>query len=126
MLDHVRLMVRDVDRSRDFYEHALAPLGYRVWHESTPGLVGLGPRDATQEPLARIWLRQGEGSSTGTLISFTVQSRQLVETFHATALEAGGRDGGEPGVRVFHPTYYSAYIIDDDGATLEVVCHRPE
>lgn len=126
MLDHVRVMVKDVDRSRSFYARALAPLGYRVWHESVPGLVGLGPHQDTDEPRARIWLREGEGSSAGTLISLTAQSRQLVDTFHATALQAGGVDGGGPELRAFHPTYYSAYITDPDGVTLEVVCHQPE
>jgi catechol 2,3-dioxygenase-like lactoylglutathione lyase family enzyme len=126
MLDHVRVMVTDIDRSRSFYESALAPLGYQVRHESAPGLVGFGPHQATGEPLARIWLRQGEGSSVGTLVSFTVESRRLVETFHATALQAGGADGGAPGLRPFHPSYYSAYIGDPDGVTLEVVCHHAE
>jgi catechol 2,3-dioxygenase-like lactoylglutathione lyase family enzyme len=126
MLDHVRVMVRDLERSRRFYERTLASLGYRIWHESTPGLVGLGPEEASEEPLARIWLRQGEGSSTGTLISFTAERRELVHAFHAAGLEAGGADGGEPALRPFHPTYYSAYVVDPDGVTLEALCHRPE
>jgi catechol 2,3-dioxygenase-like lactoylglutathione lyase family enzyme len=125
VLDHVRVMVTDIDLSRDFYERALAPLGYRVWHEPAPNLVGFGPSAATEEPLATFWLRQGEGSSAGTLVSFTVHSRDLVERFHANALQVGGADGGAPATRPFHRHYYSAYVLDPDGVTLEVVCHRP-
>jgi catechol 2,3-dioxygenase-like lactoylglutathione lyase family enzyme len=117
-------MVADLAKSLAFYERTLAPLGYRVWHESAPGLVGLGPADATEEPLARFWLRQGEGASPGTLVSFTVTDRATVQEFHQAGLAAGGTDGGAPDLRPFHPTYFSAYVIDPGGVTLEAVCHR--
>jgi catechol 2,3-dioxygenase-like lactoylglutathione lyase family enzyme len=126
VLDHVRVMTTDIERSRVFYRRVLGVLGYRVWHERPPNLVGLGPSSATEEPLATFWLREGDAPSTGTLVSFTVQSRELVERFHGNALEAGGTDGGEPATRPFHAHYYSAYVIDPDGVTLEVVCHHPE
>jgi catechol 2,3-dioxygenase-like lactoylglutathione lyase family enzyme len=126
VLDHIRVMVTDIERSRVFYKCVLGPLGYRVWHEAAPNLVGLGPSTATEEPLATFWLREGETPCTGTLVSFTVNSRELVERFHASALEAGAADGGAPATRPFHAHYYSAYVIDPDGVTLEVVCHRPE
>jgi catechol 2,3-dioxygenase-like lactoylglutathione lyase family enzyme len=119
-------MATDIERSRVFYRRVLGLLGYRVWHEAPPNLVGLGPSARTEEPLATFWLREGDAPSTGTLVSFTVESRELVERFYANALEAGGADGGEPAMRPFHPDYYSAYVIDPDGVTLEVVCHRPE
>jgi len=124
MFDHIGLNVSDYGASRAFYERTLASLGYRVWHESVPGLVGLGPSDATEEPLARFWLRQGEGASAGTLVSFTVADRADVEAFHRAGLAAGGTDGGAPELRPFHPSYFSAYVVDPDGVTVEVVCHR--
>jgi predicted lactoylglutathione lyase len=85
----------------------------------------LGPGTAREEPLATFWLREGEAPSSGTLVSFTVDTRELVERFHENALAAGGADGGGPATRPFHAHYYSAYVIDPDGVTLEVVCHRP-
>jgi catechol 2,3-dioxygenase-like lactoylglutathione lyase family enzyme len=118
-------MATDIERSRVFYRRVLGVLGYRVWHETAPNLVGLGPSTATEEPLATFWLREGDAPSTGTLVSFTVDSRELVHRFHATALEADGADGGAPATRPFHSHYYSAYAIDPDGVTIEVVCHRP-
>jgi catechol 2,3-dioxygenase-like lactoylglutathione lyase family enzyme len=42
MIDHIKLFVSDVGRSRRFYEHALAPLGYRVILEPSPEVVGMG------------------------------------------------------------------------------------
>jgi catechol 2,3-dioxygenase-like lactoylglutathione lyase family enzyme len=116
MLDHVRVMVPDVPRSRAFYEPLLEVLDYRLWHEPAAQLVGYGPKTATDEPRATIWLRGGEGESTGTLISFTVATPELVDTAYERGLRAGGRDGGEPRLRPeFHATYYSGYLIDPDG-----------
>jgi predicted lactoylglutathione lyase len=53
--------------------------------------------------------------------------RATVDAFHAAALEAGGSDNGDPGLREdYHPTYYGAFVRDPDGNNIEVVCHRPE
>jgi catechol 2,3-dioxygenase-like lactoylglutathione lyase family enzyme len=125
MLDHVRVMVGDIGRSRAFYEPVLETLGYRLWHEPAPGLVGYGPQSATDEPRATIWLRAGESASPGTLISFTARTRDGVDAFHRRGLTAGGADGGAPRLHPeFHEDYYAGYLIDPDGVTLEVVCHR--
>jgi catechol 2,3-dioxygenase-like lactoylglutathione lyase family enzyme len=125
MLDHVRVMVPDVARSRAFYEPLLETLEYRLWHQPTPELIGFGPSTATEEPRATIWLRGGQGASSGTLISFTVAAPELVDAAFERGLEVGGRDGGGPRLRPeFHPRYYSGYLLDPDGVTLELVCHR--
>jgi catechol 2,3-dioxygenase-like lactoylglutathione lyase family enzyme len=48
-----------------------------------------------------------------------------VNAFHAAALEAGGRDNGEPGRRPrYHDRYYAAYALDPDGNNVEAVCHH--
>lgn len=50
-----------------------------------------------------------------------------VNTFHTSALTAGGRDYGLPGLRLeYHPGYYAALVIDPDGHHIKVVCHEPE
>jgi catechol 2,3-dioxygenase-like lactoylglutathione lyase family enzyme len=57
--------------------------------------------------------------------AFRVESRELVEAFHAAALEAGGEDNGAPGERPqYHPGYYGAFVHDPDGNNVEAVCHR--
>lgn len=43
--------------------------------------------------------------------------------FHATAVEAGGRDNGAPGKRVnIHPSYYAAFVFDPVGNNIEAGC----
>ena len=42
VIDHLKLHVRDVERSRAFYAEALAPLGYRAMFEPAPGVGVIG------------------------------------------------------------------------------------
>ena len=121
VIDHLGLRVRDVEKSRAFYEKALAPLGYRVLMDF--GLaVGLGGPDGRPD----FWLGKGE-VETSCHVAFSGRDRDAVDAFHAAALAAGGRDNGAPGVRAhYHPDYYGAFVIDPDGNNVEVVCHtRP-
>jgi catechol 2,3-dioxygenase-like lactoylglutathione lyase family enzyme len=121
MLDHVKLFVSDVDRSREFYERALQPLGYRVLLEPAPGAVGLG-RD-----FPNFWLAQAEGAPTTAHVAIRADSRSVVDEFHEAALAAGGTDNGAPGLRPqYHPTYYGAFVHDLDGNNVEAVCHDPK
>jgi catechol 2,3-dioxygenase-like lactoylglutathione lyase family enzyme len=121
MLDHIKLFVSDVDRSRAFYELALRPLGYRVLLEPVPGIVGMG-RD-----FPNFWLARAEGAPTTAHIAIRADSRSVVDEFHEAALAAGGADNGAPGSRPqYHASYYGAFVHDPDGNNVEAVCHDPE
>jgi catechol 2,3-dioxygenase-like lactoylglutathione lyase family enzyme len=119
MIDHLKLHVRDIERSRAFYETALAPLGYRVMLEPAPGVVGFG----AERP--DFWLAgQPEAAGFGH-VAFGVGTTELVDAFHAAALDAGGRDNGAPGPRPqYHPRYYGGFVLDPDGNNVEAVCHQ--
>jgi catechol 2,3-dioxygenase-like lactoylglutathione lyase family enzyme len=122
VFDHVGLNVTSYEVSRAFYEQALAPLGWRVvmsfdeWKAA-----GFGAFDKPD-----FWISEREPYGTGTHVAFVAPDRATVDTFHAAALAAGGRDNGEPGVReMYHPTYYAAFVLDVDGNNVEAVCHAP-
>jgi catechol 2,3-dioxygenase-like lactoylglutathione lyase family enzyme len=120
MLDHIKLFVSDVDRSRAFYELALRPLGYRVLLEPAPKIVGLG-RD-----FPNLWLAQAEGAPTTAHVAIRAETRSEVDEFHEAALAAGGTDNGAPGPRPqYHASYYGAFVHDPDGNNVEAVCHDP-
>jgi catechol 2,3-dioxygenase-like lactoylglutathione lyase family enzyme len=124
MLDHLGLNVTDFDRSRAFYERALAPLGISPLMEPAPGVAGFGEQH-DQKPY--FWIAdRGGPPQTGVHVAFAVESRELVDAFHAAALDAGATDNGAPGERpIYHPHYYGAYALDPDGNNVEAVCHQP-
>jgi catechol 2,3-dioxygenase-like lactoylglutathione lyase family enzyme len=126
MIDHVGFPVRDLARSRAFYEAALAPLGWSVVLEVTPeqaegdSFLGFGP---PERPCFWIGTR---GTISGHLhVALAADSRAQVDAFHAAALAAGATDNGAPGLRPhYHPNYYGAFVLDPDGHNIEAVCHR--
>ena len=118
MIDHLKLHVRDVERSRAFYEAALAPLGYRVMLEPAPGNVGMG----ADRP--DFWLAFDPEATGFAHVAFRADTTELVDAFHRAAHDAGGRDNGAPGPRPqYHPRYYGAFVLDPDGNNVEAVCH---
>jgi len=123
MLDHVGFAVRDYDRSKAFYEHALAPLGLTLIMEPAGQAAGFG---TAGKPW--FWVEAQGTPVRGRLhIALAADTRSQVDAFHAAALDAGGIDNGAPGVRaMYHPDYYGAYVLDPDGNNVEAVCHEPE
>jgi catechol 2,3-dioxygenase-like lactoylglutathione lyase family enzyme len=123
MIDHVSIAVRDIARSIAFYDKALAPLGVKrlvaYGGADAPDHVGYGHG---QKPY--FWLGRGEPIQGYVHLAFTASARELVDAFHAAALEAGGLDNGPPGLRPhYHPGYYGAFVLDPDGCNVEAVHH---
>jgi catechol 2,3-dioxygenase-like lactoylglutathione lyase family enzyme len=103
MFDHLGFAVEDFAKSRAFYAAALAPLDARFW-------IGAG------------------GAPTSRLqIAFAARSRGQAQAFCESAVTAGAKDNGPPGLRPSdHPNYYGAFVIDPSGHNIEAVCHSPE
>jgi catechol 2,3-dioxygenase-like lactoylglutathione lyase family enzyme len=123
VLDHVGIEVGDFDRSRAFYELALAPLGLEVVIEPTPQVAGFG-----SEGKPWFWLQaRGRPTVHGVHLAFQAVDHDAVDTFHAAGLAAGGTDNGAPGPRpLYHASYYAAFVLDPDGNNVEAVCHAPD
>ena len=123
MLDHIGINVSDYDRSRDFFEQALAPLGISLLMEPMPKIGGLG-----RDGMPAFWIAEEREPTTENVhVAFSAPDRATVDAFHAAALEAGGTDNGGPGVReIYHPNYYGAFVLDPDGNNIEACSHRPE
>jgi catechol 2,3-dioxygenase-like lactoylglutathione lyase family enzyme len=127
ILDHIGINVSDYERSKAFYEKALAPLGIGLVMEFGKA-AGFG-RDKKPD----LWIGQGQTSFqtpeqlrviTCVHVALVARSRAEVDAFHAAALAAGGRDHGAAGVRPeYHPGYYGAFVLDPDGHNIEAVHH---
>ena len=129
MLDHVGFAVADAERSRRFYEQALAPLGITLIMSVNPEQTEAGgtAHGFGSEGKPYFWFGDNERVGEGTHVAFTAETRAGVDAFYEAALAAGGRDNGAPGLRPhYHPNYYGAFVHDPDGINVEAVCHRPE
>jgi catechol 2,3-dioxygenase-like lactoylglutathione lyase family enzyme len=118
-LDHLVLPVADVDRSRRFYEAALAPLAILPAADRRDAF-GFGPDGEDDD----FWIVAGGPTQPPLHLAFPARDHAAVEAFHRAALAAGGRDNGGPGLRPqYHATYYAAYVLDPDGHNVEAVDH---
>jgi catechol 2,3-dioxygenase-like lactoylglutathione lyase family enzyme len=120
MIAHVSIGVRNIDRSKHFYDAALEPLGYESLRAAR-SLLGFGyGRDNIT-----LWVVQAErpvpaDEKSGLHFCFTAPDAAAVDAFHAAAIAAGGHDNGAPGLRpIYGPDYYAALIIDPDGYRIE-------
>jgi len=121
MLHHLSFAVRDIARSKRFYDATLTKVGYVcVWEDDTA--VGYGSPGGGDK--FAIKLRQDHVSipSEGFHVAFSSPSRIAVDEFHAAALLNGGVDNGGVGI---HPeygaNYYAAFVLDPDGYRVEAV-----
>ena len=119
MLDHVTIGVRDLERSRIFYDAILRPLGIERLYAEGETFAGYGIK-----PKAFFWIGHRAALQTSAHVAFAAENREIVDRFHQAALAAGGVDNGAPGLRAhYHPNYYGAFILDPDGHNIEAVCH---
>jgi catechol 2,3-dioxygenase-like lactoylglutathione lyase family enzyme len=120
LIDHVQLVVRDLEASQRFYAAVFDVLGIKLGGEG-PGFFW-----ADELFISTIDSPASQGKPTGpTHLAFQAEDRETVDRFHKAAIAAGGTDNGAPGNRPYHPGYYAAFVRDPDGNNIEVVYHGP-
>ncbi|NKB77895.1 MAG: VOC family protein [Gammaproteobacteria bacterium] len=132
MIDHLSTYATHYEITKSFYEQAFQPLGYSLTTEFTtteeddeefPGrrICSFGKEGTTT-----FWVIETKQRATPRHVAFTAHSEQAVDAFYQTALKAGARDNGTPGLRPhYHPGYYGAFVFDPDGNDIEAVFHGP-
>lgn len=118
LIDHIQLVVRDLDASQKFYTAILAVLQVPM------GGSGEGYFWADELFVSSQDSQAAQGHLTGRHhLAFQAQDEAMVQAFHAAALAHGGQDHGAPGERPYHPGYYAAFVLDPDGNNIEAVFH---
>ena len=120
LIDHLQLVVKDIEASRRFYKAIFAVLGIPVGGEAPDYFWADELFVSSTDSKAAL------GKTTGRAhFAFQAKDRAMVEKFHAAALAAGGVENGKPGERPYHPGYYAAFVTDPDGNNVEAVFHGP-
>ena len=130
MFSHISIGVNDLKKAMAFYDGIMPILGFS--RQSTgETFAGYGDEEKIRTGIDCLWIGKpfnGEPAvpGNGTSVAFLASTRQVVEDFHKKAVELGGKNEGEPGIREeAHPNFYAAYVRDLDGNKLAIVCHDP-
>ncbi|MCB5424299.1 VOC family protein [Altererythrobacter sp. CC-YST694] len=119
LIDHIQLVVADLEASRRFYEAIFKVMKVPVESNSPDHFW------ADELFVSKPDGPEAEGVLTGRHhLAFQAADRQMVDDFYAAGIAAGGKDNGAPGERArYHPGYYAAFLIDPDGNNIEAVYH---
>lgn len=118
LIDHIQLVVRDLEASRVFYSAVLDVLEIPVSGQEDGFFWADELVVSSAESPAAL------GSLTGRHhLAFQARDRATVDAFYRAALDHGGCDNRAPGERPYHPDYYAAFVLDPDGNNIEAVYH---
>lgn len=121
-IDHLSIYVRDVERSRQFYESVLLPYGWQVVRDFGELAVGFGHANYAEFAVVR-----EKGAINSAHVAFGLAKRSEVDDLYSIAIDAGATDHGLPGVRPqYHKDYYAGFVNDPDGHNIEFVCHNAD
>ena len=120
LLDHLHLVVPELERSQRFYVAVVGTLGIPLGGTG-PGFFWVDELfvSSKESPASA-------GALTGRMhFAFQAPSQEAVKAFYEAGLAAGGTDNGAPGDRRYHPGYFAAFLLDPDGNNVEAVFHGP-
>lgn len=120
MIDHVHLVVHDLEASFKFYSAIMKVLGVENGGKTDDYFVFDELFVSTKNP------KMGTTDFTGRLhLAFRAPDQATVDRAYQAGLDGGGKDNGKPGTRNYHPGYYACFWLDPDGNNIEVVYHGP-
>lgn len=120
LIDHLHLVVSDIEKSRKFYEAVCYALDI-PWGQTGSDYFWVDELFVSSKDS-----KSAMGKLTGRVhFAFQAKSKEAVDRFYQYGCESGGTDNGKPGIRPYHPGYYAAFVTDPDGNNVEAVYHGP-
>ncbi len=133
-VDHLDLVVSDLQRSLEFYNGLLRPLGFtrnsEIVGERGERVIYIG---GTGGP--SVSLRQSQTDADPVTydryalgihhLAFAAADREAVDERAAWLRERGAEIESDPAEYDYGPGYYAVFFYDPDGLKLEIV-HRPD
>jgi catechol 2,3-dioxygenase-like lactoylglutathione lyase family enzyme len=126
-INHVDLTVGDIDRSIDFYQRLLGPLGFTefdrypsyrgteevVYFRFGEQYLGLRPADGGEHRYYDVGIEH---------LAFFVDTRAEVDEAYQRAVEIGATVHHPPELDRDIDDYYGLFVFDPDGMRVEVAC----
>jgi len=126
LLDHVSISVSNISECIGFYDAIMESLGCEKVY-ATEKSLGYGVRcTAGEETHSCLAVYESETANTDDSRHwcFKAPSRESVIDFYNSGVTAGGKCGGEPGLRPhYHAYYFGAFLYDPFGNRVEAVYH---
>lgn len=120
MIAYTIVGTNNIEKAGAFYDELFSLVSARRVINS-PRMLGWGNNPAA--PMYTIATPFDEKPATvgnGSMVALAATDPDQVKAFYQKAIELGGTDEGEPGVRM--DTYYCAYVRDLDGNKLNFFC----
>lgn len=131
MIAYVTVGADDIAAAKRFYSAFLPALKYGC-KEGSEGLSFALPTADGQAPtfpdfyVKPTFDGRPASAGNGTMVAFEAQSQAQVRDLHAAALNAGGRDEGQPGFRAsYGPHFYVGYLRDPQGNKIALFSSNP-
>lgn len=126
VIDHLGINCSDWQRSQQFYDTALAVLGYsRVMDFGHA--IGYGSDGKPAFWIADAAAGEANGPNREVHIAFVAADPDAVRAFYRAAVDAGAESLHEPRLwPEYHPGYYGAFVRDPEGNNVEAVCHSAQ
>ena len=125
MIGYITLGTNDLERAKQFYDTLLSEMG--ISRLMACGDRGCGWAANMDQPMLCIFKPyNGEPATVGNgvMAGISVDSPDTVDRLHKRALELGGTDEGQPGLRAEGGDgFYAAYFRDLDGNKLDIFCY---
>jgi catechol 2,3-dioxygenase-like lactoylglutathione lyase family enzyme len=123
MIDHVSVRVSNLKNSKRFYEEALKPLGYKVVFGEEKVFWAF---DVGNGALLEIVQSERQGTLVPVHVALRVKNKKEVDAFYKSAMKAGGKDNGAPGLcPEYASNYYASFVPDPDGHNIEAMVDAP-
>lgn len=118
MIGYVTLGTNNFEAAATFYDGLLAELGAKRFMDMDTFIAWSAGPSKPSIAISKPYNKEPATVGNGTMTALAVDSKEKVDAIYAKAIELGGSDEGEPGLR--GGTFYAGYFRDLDGNKLNV------
>ncbi|MEL6997024.1 MAG: VOC family protein [Pseudomonadota bacterium] len=117
MIGYATVGVTDMDKAKKWYCDLFADQGAKVVIDAGRiAMIGSAP-DKPMVAVCEPWNKEAPEPGNGTMLAFTVESKEAADALYNKAISLGATCEGKPGQRV-PDRFYGAYVRDPDGNKL--------